>query len=213
MAKTIRLLITDDHTIMREGLKQLLALDPNLRVAAEADNGLRAMERLRQDDIDVLLLDMNMPGLSGEDLMSTIRAQYPDQKTLVLSMHNEPQVAQRMLRAGASGYLCKTCSPETLLGAIRRVHAGARFIDPQIAERIALEASGVQPQAHHDKLTERELQILQLFARGASVTRIAQALSISGKTVSTHKARMMEKMGFTCNAEIIRYAVDQQLVE
>ena len=121
--------------------------------------------------------------------------------------------AQRMLRSGASGYLCKTCSPETLLGAVRRVHAGARFIDPQIAERIALEASGVQPQAHHDKLTERELQIMQLFARGASVTRIAQALSISGKTVSTHKARMMEKMGFSSNAEIIRYAVDQQLIE
>lgn len=213
MAKTIRLLIADDHTIMREGLKQLFALDPNIRVAAEADSGPQAMERLRQDDIDVLLLDMNMPGLSGEDLMASIRAQYPQQKTLVLSMHNEPQVAQRMLRSGASGYLCKTCSPETLLGAVRRVHAGARFIDPQIAERIALEASGVQPQAHHDKLTERELQIMQLFARGASVTRIAQALSISGKTVSTHKARMMEKMGFSSNAEIIRYAVDQQLIE
>lgn len=213
MAKTIRLLIADDHTIMREGLKQLLALDPNIRVAAEADNGVKALERLRHGDIDLLLLDMNMPGLSGEDLMRSIHDQHPSQKILVLSMHNEPQVAQRMLRCGATGYLCKTCAPETLFAAIRRVYTGARFIDPQIAELIALEASGLRPQAHHDKLTDRELQIMRLFARGTSVTRIAQVLTISAKTVSTHKARIMEKMGFTSNAEIIRYAVDQRLIE
>lgn len=213
MPKKIRLLIADDHALMREGLKQLFTLTDDLRVVAEAENGSMALERLRQGDIDLLLLDMNMPGLSGEGLVARIQAQHPDQKILVLSMHNEPQIAQRALRAGAAGYLSKTSSPETLFSAIRRVASGARFIDPQIAERIALEASGLQQQAHHEKLTEREFQILRLFARGASVTRIAATLTISSKTVSTHKARMMEKMGFSSNAEIIRYAVSQRLIE
>lgn len=213
MPKKIRLLIADDHALMREGLKQLFTLADDLRVVAEAENGGMALERLRQGDIDLLLLDMNMPGLSGEDLIARIHAQHPSQKILVLSMHNESQIAQRTLRAGAAGYLCKTCTAETLFNAIRRVDSGARFIDPQIAERIALEASGLQRQAHHEKLTEREFQILRLFARGASVTRIAATLTISSKTVSTHKARMMEKMGFSSNAEIVRYAVSQRLIE
>ena len=213
MPKKIRLLIADDHTIMREGLKQLFALDDDLQVVAEAENGVIALERLQLNDIDLLLLDMNMPGLSGEDLVARIHAHYPEQKMLVLSMHNEPQIAQRTLRAGARGYLCKVCSPETLLGAIRRVVAGARFIDPQIAEHIALEASGLQQRPHHDTLTEREFQILRLFARGASVGQIADTLTISSKTVSTHKARLMEKMGFSSNAEIVRYAISQRLIE
>jgi len=213
MPKKIRLLLADDHAIMREGLKQLLTVADDLWVVAEAENGALALERLRQGDIDVLLLDMNMPGLSGEDLVARIHAQHPAQKTLVLSMHNEPQIAQRTLKAGAAGYLCKTCTPETLFSAIRRVASGARFIDPQIAERIALEASGLKQQTHHGKLTEREFQILRLFACGASVTRIAETLTISSKTVSTHKARLMEKMGFSSNAEIVRYAISQRLVE
>lgn len=213
MSEKIRLLIADDHTIMREGLKQLLTLANDLRVVAEAENGVIVLERLRQGDIDLLLLDMNMPGLSGEDLVARIHAQYPNQKILVLSMHNEPQIALYTLKAGAAGYLCKMCSPETLLSAIRRVASGTRFIDPQIAERIALEASGLKQQINHDTLTEREFQILRLFARGSSVTQIAETLTISSKTVSTHKARLMEKMGFSSNAEIVRYALSQRLIE
>lgn len=213
MPNKIRLLLADDHAIMREGLKQLFTLVDDLRVVAEAEDGAMALERLRRDDIDLLLLDMNMPGLNGEDLVERIHAHHPAQKILVLSMYDEPQIAQRTLRAGAAGYLCKVCSPETLLGAIRRVASGARFIDPQIAERIALEASGLQQQSHHNTLTERELQILRLFARGASVARIAETLTISGKTVSTHKPRLMEKMGFSSNAEIIHYALSQRLIE
>jgi DNA-binding NarL/FixJ family response regulator len=213
MSKKIRLLLADDHTIMREGLKQLLILAEDLRVVAEAENGVIALERLRQGDIDLLLLDMNMPGLSGEELVTRIHAQYPNQKILVLSMHNEPQIAQHILKAGAAGYLCKMCSAETLLSAIRRVAGGARFIDPQIAERIAFEVSGLQQQTHQDTLTEREFQILRLFASGSSVTRIAETLTISHKTVSTHKSRLMEKMGFSSNAEIVRYAVSQRLIE
>ena len=130
----------------------------------------------------------------------------------MLSMHNEAQIAQRMLRAGATGYLCKTCMPEFLLGAIRRAASGARVIDPQIAEDIALEASSPTQQSHHSKLTERELQVLRLFALGTSVSGIAEVLAISSKTVSTHKARLMEKMDFSSNADIVRYAVSQNLI-
>lgn len=213
MTKTIRLLIADDNTIMREGLKQLLALADDLQVVAEAENGNLVLQRLRQGGIDLLLFDMNMSDLSGENSVARIHAEHPNQKMLVLSMQNEPQIAQKALRSGATGYLCKTCKPETLLTAIRRVASGARFIDPQIAERIAMEACGLRPQAHHVNLTDREFQIMQLFARGASVTRIAEELAISGKTVSTHKARLMEKMGFTSNAEIIRYALAEGLAE
>lgn len=213
MSKKIRLLIADDHTIMREGLKQLFSLTDDLQVVAEAENGIMALERLSQGDIDLLLLDMGMPYLSGEELVMHICAQYPAQRILILSMHNEPQIAQRMLRAGATGYLCKTCTPETLLGAIRRAASGARVIDPQIAEDIALDASGLIQPNHHDKLTAREHQVLRLFALGTSVSGIAGALAISSKTVSTHKARLMEKMGFSSNAEIIRYAVSQNLIE
>lgn len=213
MSKKIRLLIADDHAIMREGLKQLFALAGDLQVVAEAENGAMVLERLRRGGVDLLLLDMNMSGVSGADLVTNIRALYPDQKILVLSMHNEPQIAQHALRAGATGYLCKMCSLPTLLDAIRRVAGGLRFIDPQIAERIALEVSGLKQQSHQNSLTEREFQILLLFARGASVTRIAETLSISHKTVSTHKSRLMEKMGFSSNAEIVRFAVSQRLID
>lgn len=213
MSKETRLLIADDHAIMREGLKQLFALTDDLQVVAEVENGSLALDRLRQGDIDLLLLDMNMPGLSGEELVTRIHAQHPQQKILGLSMHNEPQIAQRMLRAGATGYLCKSCTSETLLNAIRCVASGARFIDPLIAERIALEASGLQQKVHHENLTERELQTLRLIASGASVTRIAETLNISSKTVSTHKARLMNKMSFSSNAEITRYAISHRLIE
>lgn len=212
MRHRIRLLIVDDHAIMREGLKQLLALTEDLLVVAEAENGAEALERLRQGDIDLLLLDMNIPGISGEDLIVRIRTLYPSQKTLMLSMHNEPQIVQRMLRAGATGYLCKTCMPETLFGAVRRVASGGRVIDPQVAERIALEASCLIHQSHHEALTERELQVLRMFALGTSVSGIAASLAISSKTVSTHKARLMEKMGFSSNADIVRYAVSQDII-
>ncbi|UZD97766.1 response regulator transcription factor [Pseudomonas corrugata] len=213
MSKKVHLLIADDHAIMREGLKQLFVFAQDLEVVAEAENGAMVLERLHQGDIDLVLLDVNMPGLSGVDMISRIHTQYPAQKILVLSMHDEPQIALHMIRAGATGYLCKVCSLETLLSAIRRVVSGARFLDPQIAQRIALDVSRLNQHLHHGTLTERELQVLLLLAGGTSVSRIADMLTISSKTVSTHKSRLMEKMGFSSNAEIVRYAVGQQLIE
>ncbi|MCJ8207938.1 response regulator transcription factor [Pseudomonas sp. RGM2987] len=208
----IQLMIADDHAIMREGLKQLFALAGDLQVVAEAENGVLLLEQLRGGGIDLLLLDMSMPGISGDDLVARIRAHYPQLPILVLSMHNEVQIAQRALKSGASGYLTKDRDPETLLAAIRRVAAGGRYIDAALAEQMAFAASGLGPGSQHDVLTDRELQVMRLLARGMNVSRIATELVISHKTVSTHKARLMEKMGFISTADIVRYAMTQKLL-
>lgn len=208
----IRMMIADDHAIMREGLKQLFALAGDLHVAAEAENGAALLERLRQSDIDMLLLDMSMPGICGDDLVARVRCHYPHLPILVLSMHNEVQIAQRAFRAGASGYLTKDRDPEALLAAVRRVAAGGRYIDAGLAEQMAFAASGLGPYSQHDGLTDRELQVMRQLARGLSVSQIATELAISHKTVSTHKARLMEKMGFTSTADIVRYAMSQRLL-
>ncbi|MEE1892591.1 response regulator transcription factor [Pseudomonas otitidis] len=205
-----RILIADDHAIMRGGLKQLIEFDARLQVAAEAENGAQVLEQLRAEEFDLLLLDMSMPGLSGEDLISRVHGRYPRLPILVLSMHNEAQIAQRALRAGASGYLTKDHNPETLLAAIHRVAGGGRYLDPRIAEQLAFASSSPTDDAAA-QLSDREFQILRLLAQGLSVNQIADQLVISNKTVSTHKTRLMEKMGFTCNADIIKYAMTHGL--
>ncbi|GAB4089911.1 response regulator [Hydrogenophaga soli] len=208
----IRILLADDHALVREGLKQLFGLTADIVIAAEATNGALVLDALRSEAFDVLLLDMTMPGISGTDLITRVVAQEPHPPVLVLSMHNEPQIARRALAAGAVGYLTKDCDPSVLLAAVRRVANGGRFIDPVMAEFMAFELQGKQATEGHHHLSDREFQVLCLLARGKSVNEIAQELSISNKTVSTHKARLMEKMNFTNNAEIVRYAMDKNLV-
>lgn len=208
----IHLLIADDHRIMREGLKQLFALVKELEVVAEAENAAQVLEGLRTHQVDVLLLDMNMPGESGESLIARIRAHYPQLSILILTMHNETHIAQRALRAGASGYLTKDRDPETLLAAIRKVAAGGRYLDPVLAEQIALQTTTPGPTAPGESLSDREFQILRLLAQGFSVNEIAQQLMISNKTVSTHKTRLMEKMSFLSNTDLVRYAISQDWI-
>ena len=203
----IRMLIADDPTIMREGLKQLFMLVADVQVVAEAESGTQLIELLRQVEIDLLLLDMNMPGISGEILIARLHTQYPTLPILVLSMHNEIHIAQRALRAGALGYLTKDRDPETLLVAIRRVVSGQRYLDPALAEQIALQSSGLKQQTFVESLSDREFQILRLLAHGMSVNQIAEQLVISNKTVSTHKTRLMDKMGFSSTADIVRFAM------
>ena len=210
----IRLLLADDHVLVREGLKQLFALTADLHVAAEASNGAQVLDLLRQERFSILLLDITMPGISGPDLIERIRISDNPPPILVLSMHNEPQIARRALRAGAAGYLTKDSCPETLLAAVRKVAAGGRFLAPSLAEALAFEASSSSASnTSHEQLSDREFQIFVLLARGAGVNEIAKQLVISNKTVSTHKARLMEKMGFASNADRVRYAVTQGLVE
>ncbi|PXF31879.1 LuxR family transcriptional regulator [Pokkaliibacter plantistimulans] len=208
----IRLLIADDHAIMRSGLRQLIEFDPALRVIEEAENGAQVIEHLRSSQFDLLLLDMSMPGLSGEDLITRVHGKVPKLPILVLSMHNEAQIAQRALRAGASGYLTKDHNPETLLAAIHKVASGGRYLDPRIAEQLAF-ANSVPQESGTSQLTDREFQILRMLAKGLSVNQIAEELIISNKTVSTHKTRLMEKMSFSSNADIVKYALANGLVD
>lgn len=211
--RLIRLLIADDHTLMREGLKQLFALLDDVHLVGEAVNGTQVLERLRRGDVDLLLLDMNMPGISGDGLISRIRAQYSDVRILVLSMHNEPQIAARALKAGANGYLTKDGNPESLIEAVRRVAAGGRFLDSSIAESMAYESSGLTDEPRHSCLSDREYQIMQLLAKGNSLNEIADMLFISNKTVSTHKVRMMEKMGFKSTVDLVHYVIEHNLIK
>lgn len=202
----IDLIIADDHTIMREGLKRLFELDKDIRIIGEAANGTQTLEQLRNLPVDLLLLDISMPGLSGEALISRIHHQYPELPILVLSMHCDPQLAIRVLRAGATGYITKSQPPETLISAVHKVESGARYIDPELLEQIALSSLKPVSRCGPDSLTNREFQIMRLLADGFSVNEVAQQLMISNKTVSTHKINLMEKMGFSSNADLIKYA-------
>ncbi|MFP1754617.1 response regulator [Lonsdalea quercina] len=210
--KLIRLMIADDHVIMREGLKQIFALDETLQVVAEAGNGAQVLTTLREVEIDLLLLDMSMPGICGEELIIRVLAQYPHLPILVLSMYSEPQIARRVLKSGALGYITKDKDPEALLIAIRRVAQGARYIDQTIAEQIVFADYLTDDCPSHSVLTAREHQVMIMLAQGMGVNAIAEALAISNKTVSTHKSRLMEKMQFTSNVDIVKYALSQRLI-
>jgi len=209
----IRLMLADDHAIVREGLRQLFALLPEFQVVAEAADGTSVLERLRDIPVDVLLLDMNMPGLTGESLISRVRAHYPALPILVLSMYNEPQIAQTALKAGANGYITKDQDTDAIVAAIRKVAAGGRCLAPQLAEQLAFLSTRGPFESGHTSLSEREFQVLRMIAQGLSINEIADQLAISSKTVSTHKSRLMEKMGFSSTADLIRYAVEHRLVD
>jgi DNA-binding NarL/FixJ family response regulator len=209
----IRLVVADDHTIVREGLKQLLAAAGDIEVVGEAADGHQVLERVRALDFDVLLLDMSMPGRSGIELIRQVRAEKPKGRILILSMHEESQYAVRAIRAGASGYLTKESASRQLVEAIRKVAGGGAFISAEVAQSLAL---GAMPDAKgppHAALSDREFQILRMIADGLSVSDIAQRLVLSVKTVSTHKSNILHKMGMSTQAELIRYALTHHLVD
>lgn len=209
----IRILIADDHAIVREGLKQLFALCADIRVAGEAMNNVQVGEALRRGGVDLLLLDMSMPGISGVDLIRRVRLQDAHLPVLVLSMRNELQIVRRALQAGASGYLTKDSDPTVLMEAVRKVAAGGRFIDPALTEQLVFGPQGGEQGAPHTRLSNREFDILRLLAEGKSVNDIAALLSISNKTVSTHKARLMQKMDCHNSSALVRYAVEHGLID
>jgi DNA-binding NarL/FixJ family response regulator len=209
----IRLLLADDHAIVRSGLKQIFALQADLAVQGEASNGGEVLELLRCDAFDLLLLDLNMPGVSGVDLITRAKAHQPDLPILVLSMHNESQVAARALKAGANGYITKDCEPDVLLAAIRKVAARGKYIAPAIAEQMAFDATSDESALPHHWLSNREWDVFRLLTRGLCVGDIASELVISSKTVSTHKIRMYEKLKLTSVADLMRYAMAHDLLE
>lgn len=207
----IRLAITDDHELVRAGLVQFVGASPGFEVVAEATNGDELLAILRTTQIDLLLLDMSMPGISGEELIARIKSSYPDMHILVLSMHNEIQVVLRAIKAGASGYICKDCSPQILLEAIRKVVATGKYLEPAMAERLVYAAVYPDPNNIELILSERELEIFRLIVEGKSVSEIAEQLFISDKTVSTHKCNIHSKLGLKSVAELVRYAIEHKL--
>jgi len=204
----IRVLIADDHKIVRDGLKRILSSASDMEIAAEAANGDEALARVKADDFDVALIDMSMPGLAGMDLIKRLKIEKPKLRILVLSMHGEHQYAARALKAGAAGYLNKDSASEALLGAIRKVAAGGVHISEAAAASL-LQAGDKAP---HEALSDREFQVLRLLVEGLGPTDIAERLHLSVKTVSTHKTRILEKLNLGSTAELVRYALEQKLV-
>jgi DNA-binding NarL/FixJ family response regulator len=209
----IRVVIADDHTIVREGLKQLLCAASDVEVVDEARDGHEALRVVRESEFEVLLLDLSMPGKSGMDLIKQVKGEKPKLKILVLSMHAEHQYAVRAIKAGASGYLTKDSASTQLLSAIRKVAGGGAVISAEVAEQLALAAMPHADGPPHASLSDREYQVFQLIVGGVSVSDIAQQLNLSVKTVSTHKARLMEKMGLANQAELIHYAIRHRLID
>ncbi|MCX7960639.1 MAG: response regulator transcription factor [Burkholderiales bacterium] len=206
----IRVLLADDHALVREGLRRLLEASADIRVAGEAASGDEALARVRANDYDVAVLDLSMPGLSGIDLVRRVKLEKPALRVLVLSMHAEQQYAARALRAGASGYLTKEAAPAQLVAAIRKIAAGGVHITEAAAASLVNDLAGDGPP--HTRLSDREFQVLRLLAAGKSPTEIANELHLSVKTVSTHKARVQEKLGVSSTAELVRYALEHKLL-
>jgi len=208
----ISILIADDHTIMREGLKQILAECADMHVAGEACNGAEALVLVRQKKFDVVVLDMSMPGKSGIELIKQLKSEQPHLPILILSMHKEEQYAVRSMKAGAAGYLCKDSASQQLVQALRKVAGGGVFISPAASESIAAELSTGHAALPHTQLSDREFQIFLRLAVGEGLTKIADTLNLSVKTVSTHKTRLLQKMQFTNTSELTRYAMQHNLI-
>ena len=209
----IRIIVADDHTIVREGLKQLLGAQTDFTVAGEAQDGHDVIRLVREMEFEVLLLDMSMPGRSGIELIKQVRNEKPRLRILVLSMHEERQYAVRAIKAGAAGYLTKESASAQLVTAIRKVASGGAYISSAVAEQIALDAMPQTDGPLHTTLSDREYQVFQLIAGGVTVTDIAAQLNLSVKTVSTHKARLLQKMNMSSQSELIRYAISHKLIE
>jgi DNA-binding NarL/FixJ family response regulator len=207
----LRLLIADDHTLFRLGLKQMLHSFPGIEVVREATNAEQTLAAARLGDIDLLLSDLTMPGNTGTQLISSVRAACPALPILVLSMHDEPATVRRAIQAGALGYITKEASPEILHTAITRVASGERYLAPNVAHALAIETLNHGSGERHDHLSPREWEVLRLIVGGTSLNQIAEQLSLSPKTVTTHKTHLMEKLGVASNAELIRYALEHQL--
>ena len=208
-----RILIADDHTLVREGLKQILSATPELEVVAEAMDGDQALAHVRSTEFDLALLDMSMPGLSGIDLIKRLKLERPKLRILVLSMHGEQQYAVRAFKAGASGYLTKDSASDQLVAAIRKIAAGGVYISATAAEQLAMGAMDAPGELPHRSLSDREFEVFRLLVAGTSITDIADGLHLSVKTVSTHKTRILQKMNMASTAELVRYAVENKLVD
>ena len=209
----VKVLVADDHAVVRQGLKQILADTMGMKVVAEASDGAAVLERLRGGGVDVVVLDLSMPGISGIEVTKQIRREYPSVYVLVLSIHSEDQYAVRVMRAGASGYLTKESAPDELVAALRRVSEGHKYVSGSLAEKLAIGLESGIDREPHEALSDREYEVLRRLALGQTVGQIADELVLSAKTVSTYRSRLMRKMNMHNNAEVVRYAITHGLID
>jgi DNA-binding NarL/FixJ family response regulator len=209
----IRVLIADDHAVVRRGMVQILGEAPDIVVVGQASTGRQVLEAVRDTNCDVLVLDIAMPEGGGLEVLHQLETLEPDLPILILSMYSEKQYAERTLRAGAAGYLTKEAAPDELITAIRQVAGGGRYISQSLANQLTAVLSGERATEPHQALSTREYQVMCLLASGKTVTQAAAELALSVKTVSTYRSRVLEKLGLTNNAEIVRYALERGLVE
>lgn len=209
----IKILVVDDHIIVREGLKKILVDTPDMVVADEASNGQEVTKKIWNNDYDLVLLDISLPGRSGLDVLKQLKCTKPEVPVLILSVHPEEQYALRSLRAGASGYLTKQSAPDELIGAIRKVAKGRKYITSSIAEKLAFELEIDARKLPHETLSDREYQVMCMIGSGKTVKEIAETLSLSVKTISTHRTHILNKMQMKNNAQLTHYAIKNALVD
>lgn len=209
----IRVLIADDHAIVRDGLKQIFKETSDIVVAGEAANGTEVIEKIKFEKYDLVVLDISMPGRGGLDVLKYIKLHNPTLPVLVLSMYSEDQYAIRVLKAGAAGYLTKESASEQLISAVRRIYEGHKYVSLGLAEKLAESLDSNRRKTGYEALSDREFQVLRLIGSGMTVGEIAEELSLSVKTISTNRARILEKMGMKNNAELICYAIRHNLVK
>jgi DNA-binding NarL/FixJ family response regulator len=209
----IKVLIADDHPVVREGLKQILSKATDMIVGGEALNGQEVLDKVRSEKWDVIILDLNMPGKDGFEVLKEIRREKSKLPILILSIQSEEQIGVRVLRAGASGFLSKESAPKELLNAIRKIHTGGKFVSASLAERLAMEVEAKTDEEPHKLLSNREYQVLCLIASGKTINEIADQLSISDKTVRTYRERLLEKMKLKNDVELTHYAIQHKLIE
>lgn len=210
---SVRIVLADDHAIVREGLKRIIGDVADFTVAGEAADGTQVMQVVRENDFDVLVLDLSMPGRSGMELIKLVKAEKPRLRILVLSMHQETQYAVRAIKSGASGYLTKESAPALLEQAIRKIAAGGAYISAEVAEQLALGAMPGSEAPPHETLSDREFEVFRQLVAGDAVSEIAAKLNLSVKTVSTHKANLMHKLGLGNQTELVRYALKHGLAD
>lgn len=209
----INVLVVDDHALIRKGMKQILDDTCDIRITGEAESGLQAIKMVRENKYDLVLLDITLPDKYGIDVLRQLKLQCPGLPVLILSMHPDDQYAMRSIRAGASGYMNKQSAPSQLVTAIRHVASGRKYISSELAEQLANEMTNENQEVTHKILSNREYQTLCLMAAGKSLSEMADIMSLSAKTVSVYRARMLEKMKLKNNAEAVRYAIDHHLID
>ena len=208
----IRVIIVDDHPVVRRGLNQIIAAQKDMQVTGEAENAREALRVIRRTACDAVVLDITLPDASGLEVLNQLQRERPTLPVLIMSIHEEELYALRVLKAGASGYLMKNSIPEELIEAIRKITDGGRYISPSLAERLASELASPETSSLHGKLSDREFQIMCLIASGKSLKEIGSTLCISGKTVSSYRVRILQKMNMKTNADLTRYALEHHLV-